>query len=731
MLLTIIVLLAIVALIRSLIKGTFWNGNLSSGFGGAAVGITVTLLFFLYPFLTTSGEKVLGVVFLAAIVTPIAAIIGAILFISIGSGMRKKTSIADNTSKSSIPQSTVPEFSDVTTHPDDSSLKPIAAEIGNEETYFGYRPGSIVERSAAYLTEKIIIIILLTVILGDDFYYLNIVWLDGFLVNPFIVVGKFLVAPALFSALFYPIWSGNLGHKIFGLKVISSVDGSDFNKAISGAGREFLKAVMSLIFIPVVWLMSDSNRQNLYDKRVNTYVVKRHEGMGKRGIMLRSALLVVMILMAIFQYRFYSLLHPGLNKNILGKWNSVSRNIEFSENGNVSINGSPIGYGEFETYTYTVNYLRYPFTLTLIPMYSIDPNSQLAEKIYFKAKYLNENEILLFNNDDRITLTRATSDKHYSEAKPARTDRFPVPENKISNDDLKQFWEDNIEAIINLDINKITSQTSIPFVVVNEGNGVGYQSSLFVNANYTDSLDMLKVIFPDKMLAGLRDMDYTNISQLQVGKEEIMLLIYFLGEIYPVEYREYGRNYTYPKFGLLFEKRNGKWMFCGQSNQWGYSRRLEQDKNETAEVLAAEQDEFVETKLKHDIQKLIQEVNLQAIIDLDKSKIISQTNFPLEGNWGQALGLKGEYTDWTKEDLTTDLSKIFVINYRSDFSDNTSLESKKPALIFENSDLYMGQIDETGVYYSAQNKINENHCCTRMTFKKVENDWKLVRLDLD
>ena len=62
-----------------------------------------------------------------------------------------------------------------------------------------------------------------------------------------------------------------------GLKVISSIDGSDQNKALIGALREGLKNIFSLILIPVIWLLWDKDKQNLYDKVVKTYVVKKKQ----------------------------------------------------------------------------------------------------------------------------------------------------------------------------------------------------------------------------------------------------------------------------------------------------------------------------------------------------------------------------------------------------------------------------------------------------------------------
>ena len=59
------------------------------------------------------------------------------------------------------------------------------------------------------------------------------------------------------------------------LKVISSVDGSDQNNFILGFRREILKDIFTWFIIPVMWLLWDKDRQNLYDKVTKTYVVKK------------------------------------------------------------------------------------------------------------------------------------------------------------------------------------------------------------------------------------------------------------------------------------------------------------------------------------------------------------------------------------------------------------------------------------------------------------------------
>ncbi|WP_291864233.1 helix-turn-helix transcriptional regulator [Maribacter sp.] len=77
------------------------------------------------------------------------------------------------------------------------------------------------------------------------------------------------------GATFYPIFTGNLGHRMFGLKVISSESGNDFEKASEGAIREMLKGVFSFFIIPIIWIFWDDKNQNLYDKLTKTYVVEK------------------------------------------------------------------------------------------------------------------------------------------------------------------------------------------------------------------------------------------------------------------------------------------------------------------------------------------------------------------------------------------------------------------------------------------------------------------------
>jgi len=47
---------------------------------------------------------------------------------------------------------------------------------------------------------------------------------------------------------------------------------------------------------------------------------------------------------------------------------------------------------------------------------------------------------------------------------------------------------------------------------------------------------------------------------------------------------------------------------------------------------------------------------------LDTNKIIDQTNFPLKGNWGDALGLTSDSSTWTKSDFASLIEKLFDKN---------------------------------------------------------------------
>ena|ERR1700739_3098896 len=132
--------------------------------------------------------------------------------------------------------------------------------------YFGYQLGTKGDRFIASLLESLILYLPLIIFTGsyksDESSYSA----NSIIIN--------LVFSAALGAMFYSMWSGNLGHKIMRLKVISSEDGLDKRSAGDGALRESLKYVSGLLVIPIIWILWDKDNQNLYDKATKTFVVK-------------------------------------------------------------------------------------------------------------------------------------------------------------------------------------------------------------------------------------------------------------------------------------------------------------------------------------------------------------------------------------------------------------------------------------------------------------------------
>jgi uncharacterized RDD family membrane protein YckC len=133
--------------------------------------------------------------------------------------------------------------------------------------FFGYELASKGERLIAAIIESIIFLIPYLIIYGESALYSDEVYSISS-----IIAGAGI--SALMGAIFYSLWSGNLGHRILRLKVVSASDGVDQRNPIIGALREFLKNLLGIIIIPIIWLLWDEKNQNLYDKVVNTYVVK-------------------------------------------------------------------------------------------------------------------------------------------------------------------------------------------------------------------------------------------------------------------------------------------------------------------------------------------------------------------------------------------------------------------------------------------------------------------------
>lgn len=147
--------------------------------------------------------------------------------------------------------------------------EPPKTESKSEE-YFGYKLASKWERFIASLIGGLIILVPILIITKGD--YLDA---DSYISIYDVIIN--IIISLVIGGLMYPIWSGNIGHKIFGIKVISVENGEDVRNPISGIVRELGKNILQYLIIPVIWLLWDKDRQNLYDKISKTIVVKKKE----------------------------------------------------------------------------------------------------------------------------------------------------------------------------------------------------------------------------------------------------------------------------------------------------------------------------------------------------------------------------------------------------------------------------------------------------------------------
>ena len=140
-----------------------------------------------------------------------------------------------------------------------------------DNNLYGYNLASKEKRFLAHLTEGLIYLTFMAGIYFILGYPVRELFDSNFELTE---IGYSAIAGLIVGAIFYPIFTGNLGHKIFRLKVISSETGEDYKKSTEGAIRELLKQVLGYLIIPVIWILWDEKNQNLYDKLTKTYVVE-------------------------------------------------------------------------------------------------------------------------------------------------------------------------------------------------------------------------------------------------------------------------------------------------------------------------------------------------------------------------------------------------------------------------------------------------------------------------
>ena len=172
------------------------------------------------------------------------------------------------------------------------------------KTIHGYKLASKGKRLIATTTEALISLLIIFGIFKlypggtyDEFWES----LETWEATESIDIIYYAVSGLIFGAVFYPIFSGNLGHKIFNLKVISEETGEDFNLPEKGGIRECLKCFLCYLVLPVIWILWDEKNQNLYDKLTKTLVVEKDKNNMKNK---KPLIVLVIILLSVVGFTF-------------------------------------------------------------------------------------------------------------------------------------------------------------------------------------------------------------------------------------------------------------------------------------------------------------------------------------------------------------------------------------------------------------------------------------------
>ncbi|MBL4862275.1 MAG: hypothetical protein JKY09_04555 [Crocinitomicaceae bacterium] len=104
--------------------------------------------------------------------------------------------------------------------------------------------------------------------------------------------------------------------------------------------------------------------------------------------------------------------------------------------------------------------------------------------------------------------------------------------------------------------------------------------------------------------------------------------------------------------------------------------------------------------------------NIQAIVDLEKNKIIEQTNFPLE--------LSATKEVWTKNEFTEKLDMIFHKSQREELS----------KLNIGDIDAWQMSGHESLMYMVACFEAFDDNRAMVLQFKRIDGEWKLYGIDL-
>lgn len=117
--------------------------------------------------------------------------------------------------------------------------------------------------------------------------------------------------------------------------------------------------------------------------------------------------------------------------------------------------------------------------------------------------------------------------------------------------------------------------------------------------------------------------------------------------------------------------------------------------------------------------------NIRAIIDLDAETIINQTNFPLEGSWGYAIELDKTPEEWTKDDYTNNLGKIFNQETRDQlkqktYNDLVHYRNEQGELIYIVNVVFTTRMEDSDDMMESS---------TIFFFKMFDSKWKLYSIE--
>lgn len=361
-----------------------------------------------------------------------------------------------------------------------------------------------------------------------------------------------------------------------------------------------------------------------------------------------------------------------------------------------------------------------------------DPQTGEEVTIEKEVEFLTDSIIKVSYNDDYSRLKSTTLVKHSKYDYGIVPDigngtNFPNESDRVSKKELKAFWKKNIKAIINLDSKDIEAQTAFPI----------WDRSLFGVLNSQKFIENIEYHFPDEFRNALKFSDFRSIKQIKLSTGETLLGVLVLGRNYYKLENATLQEY-YPQYGLAFQKSDDGWKLVTL-----YAAHI-------PNVIGAERmgyNDIFNKAVKHIRQKELLSNNIQALMKGDGQKFNSNIKWPLEGNWGNAIGLIGETGKWKKEQLDVNFEKIFLSEMRENLTEYPTrgwhyskfshidyfdeynfveVENKtkrSEQFITEphsfNQHLYGGVVEFNGIKYSPS---------IRLKYTYSQNGWELSKL---